>query len=92
MPLTHVIPDGAVNNFPEITQMTCIRRDRNGTIWVAGGADSSLWRSNGEKFTKIPGPVGDSQPVVALEVDRDDSPWIYTTNGLSYRLLNGFLG
>jgi signal transduction histidine kinase/streptogramin lyase len=89
MPLTHVIPDGAVNNFPEITQMTCIRRDRNGTIWVAGGADSSLWRSNGEKFTKIPGPVGDSQPVVALEVDRDDSPWIYTTNGLSYRLLNG---
>ncbi len=54
MPLTHVIPDGAVNNFPEITQMTCIRRDRNGTIWVAGGADSSLWRSNGEKFTKFP--------------------------------------
>ena len=89
MPLTHVIPGEGVKIYPEVTQPTCIRRDRTGTIWIGGGADSSLWRFDRDKFTKIPGPVGDNQPVVALEVDRNNTTWIYTTNGLSYRLLNG---
>ncbi|WP_114205752.1 sensor histidine kinase [Acidisarcina polymorpha] len=89
MPLTHVAPGGALNGFPEIAKLTCIRRDHNGNIWVGGGGNSSLWRSEGEKFVSVPGPLGDNQPVVALEVDRNNVPWIYTINGLSYRLLNG---
>ena len=89
MPLTHVAPSGAVQALPEIAKLTCIRRDHNGTIWVGGGDNSSLWRSNGDKFVRVPGPAGDNQPVVALEVDRNNVPWIYTVNGLSYRLLNG---
>lgn len=40
--------------------MTCIRRDRNWTIWVAGGADSSLWRSNGYAGPPIWSPDGTS--------------------------------
>jgi signal transduction histidine kinase/ligand-binding sensor domain-containing protein len=89
MPLTHVIPGGAINSFPRIAQITCVRRARDGTIWIGGGGNSSLWRSDGDRFANIPGPIGDNQPVVALEVDRSSTPWIYTTNGLSYRLENG---
>ena len=89
MPLTHVSPGDVIKSFPEIDQLTCIRRDHNGIIWIGGRGKSSLWRFDGDKFINIPGPHGDDEPVVALEVDRNNAPWIYTINGLSYRLLNG---
>ncbi|MBB5059698.1 signal transduction histidine kinase/streptogramin lyase [Granulicella aggregans] len=88
MPLTHVMPDGTVKTLPEMTQLTCIRRDRSGAIWLGRGVDSSVWRSEGDRFVRVPGPVGDNQPVVALEFDRNNVPWIYTTNGLTYRMLH----
>jgi signal transduction histidine kinase len=89
LPLTRVAPDGAVKSLPAIAQLTCIRRDRDGTIWAGGGAGSSVWRSHGEGFVQIPGPMGDNEPVVALEIDRNSAPWIYTLNGLTYRMLHG---
>jgi signal transduction histidine kinase/ligand-binding sensor domain-containing protein len=89
MPLTHVFLDGTLKSFPEITQLTCIRRDREGTLWVGSWNSSAIWRSDGGRLVKIPGPIGDNQPVVALEVDRRNTPWIYTLNGSTYRMLNG---
>ena len=87
MPLTHVLPDGTVKSLPGMTQLTCIRRDRSGAIWIGRGSDSSVWRAEGNRFVRVPGPAGDNQPVVALEFDRNNVPWIYTTNGLTYRML-----
>ena len=87
MPLTHVLPDGTVKSLLGMTQLTCIRRDRSGAIWIGRGSDSSVWRAEGNRFVRVPGPAGDNQPVVALEFDRNNVPWIYTTNGLTYRML-----
>ncbi|SNT09996.1 Two component regulator propeller [Granulicella rosea] len=89
MPLTRVAPDGVAKSFPEIARLTCLRRDRNGVIWAGVAGSSAVWRSSGDGFIQIPGPAGDEQPVVALEVDRNNDPWIYTTNGLTYRMVHG---
>ena len=47
LPLTHVAADGRITSFPRTLGTICIRRDRDGTIWSAGGVDARLYRSSG---------------------------------------------
>ena len=76
LPLTQVDAGGAARSFPKISQITSIRRDRNGVIWVASEGDSHLQRSSGNGFEPVHYPRENEQAVIFLAVDRNDELWI----------------
>src|SRR5215469_1390126 len=57
MPLTRVAADGSITTFPETHGTVCLRRDRSGTIWSAGGGDSQLWRYSKSGLTPLHYPA-----------------------------------
>jgi signal transduction histidine kinase len=89
LPLTHVAADGSLTRFPETHGTICLRRDRNGTIWSAGGDDSQLWRYSGTGFTSLPYPVEKMGRVISLAVDRNNDLWISTATGGAYLFSHG---
>jgi hypothetical protein len=82
--LTRVAADGSMTSFPETGGIICIRRDRNGTIWSAGGGSSKLWRNSGAGFTPLPYPEEKVGPVISLAFDRNNDLWITTGIGGAY--------
>ncbi len=88
LPLTNVAADGRMTTFPETHGTVCLRRDRNGTIWSAGGGDSELWRYSGTGLTKLQHPEN-LGPVVSLAVDRNNDLWISTAIGGTYLFSHG---
>jgi ligand-binding sensor domain-containing protein/signal transduction histidine kinase len=89
MPLTRVAADGSITTFSETHGTICLRRDRNGTIWSAGGGDSQLWRSSATGLAPLHYPEKDIGPAVSLAVDRNGAPWISTAIGGTYRFSSG---
>lgn len=83
LPLTHVAADGRITSFPETRQTIIVRRDHNGTIWSAG--DFLLWRSSGKGFVRVHYPNENLESVFFLAVDRNDSLWITTSDGGTYK-------
>jgi signal transduction histidine kinase/ligand-binding sensor domain-containing protein len=90
-PLTHVQADGTVQRAPDIRQVSCIRRDRHGIVWVGG---DQLYRVQ-ETPGRAPTIVGIHYPdehlarIVAITVDRHDDVWITLRHGPTYRLVHG---
>ena len=76
LPLTHLEANGTSKTFPAIGQITCLRRDRNGVIWVASEGSSHLQKSLGEGFEPVHYPHENAQAVVSLAVDRNNELWI----------------
>jgi signal transduction histidine kinase/ligand-binding sensor domain-containing protein len=76
LPLTHLFADGKFKSFPLINQITNLKRDRDGTVWVAGQGDFRLGRSSGEAFTQVHYPREEQQAVISLAVDRNHGVWI----------------
>ena len=89
LPLIHVAADGTQTSFPETRGTICLRRDRNGTIWSAGGDDSQLWQYSGTKFTSLRYPVEKMGRIISLAVDRNKDLWITTATGGAYRFSDG---
>jgi signal transduction histidine kinase/ligand-binding sensor domain-containing protein len=89
MPLTRVADDGSITTFPETHGTVCLRRDRNGTIWSAGGGDSQLWRYSATGLTSLHYPEEEAGPVISLAVDRNGDPWISTAIGGTYHFSHG---
>src|SRR5260221_13368232 len=89
LPVTHVAADGSTRSFPETRGTICVRRDRNGTIWSAGGGQSRLWRNSGAGFTALPYPEEKVGPVVSLAFDRNNDLWITTGIGGAYHFRHG---
>ena len=89
MPLTRVAVDGTITTFPEAHGTVCLRRDRNDTIWSAGGGDSQLWRYSGMGLTSLHYPEEEAGPVISLAVDRNGDPWITTAIGGTYHFSHG---
>ena len=89
MPLTHVAADGRFTSFPKTPGTICLRRDRNGTIWSAGGGDSTLWHSSPSGFLPMHYPEEELGPVISLAVDRNNDLWIHTATGGDYHLTRG---
>jgi signal transduction histidine kinase/ligand-binding sensor domain-containing protein len=90
LPLTEIGADGDIRRFPETNGTICIRRDRSGAIWSAGGGDSRLWRYSGTGLTLLPSPEEEKAgPVVSLAVDRNNDLWISTAIGGTYLLRHG---
>jgi signal transduction histidine kinase/ligand-binding sensor domain-containing protein len=89
LPLTHVAADGHITSFPKTLGTICIRRDRNGTIWSAGGVDARLYRSSGSGWSPIPYPEKEVGPVISLAVDRNHDLWISTATGGVYHFAQG---
>ena len=89
LPLTRVAADGSMTSFPETRGTICMRRDRNGTIWSAGGGPSKLWRNSGAGFTPLPYPEEIVGPVISLAFDRNDDLWVSTGIGGTYRFSHG---
>jgi len=89
LPVTHVAADGNMKSFPETRGTVCVRRDRNGTIWSAGGGQSRLWRNSGANFTPLSYPEEKVGPVVSLAFDRNNDLWITTGIGGAYRFSHG---
>ena len=89
MPLTHVAADGGITSFPKTKGTICLRLDRNGAIWSAGGGDSTLWHSSGWGFLPMHYPEEELGPVIALAVDRNNELWIHTATGGDYHLTQG---
>ena len=89
LPVTLVAADDTMTRFPETRRTICLRRDRNGTIWSAGGGPSRLWRNSGTGFTPLPYPEEKVGPVISLAFDRNDDVWITTAIGGTYRSSHG---
>jgi signal transduction histidine kinase/ligand-binding sensor domain-containing protein len=84
LPLTHVAADGRITSFPKTIGTICIRRDRDGNIWSAGGADARLYRFSGSRWSPVPYPEKELGPVISLAVDRNHDLWISTATGGAY--------
>jgi signal transduction histidine kinase/ligand-binding sensor domain-containing protein len=89
LPLTHVAADGHITSFPRTLGTICIRRDRDGNIWSAGGVDARLYRSSGSGWTPMPYPEEEVGPVISLAVDRNHDLWISTATGGAYHFAQG---
>src|SRR5262249_37347054 len=89
LPLTRVAADGSTTSFPQTHGTICLRRDRNGTIWSAGGDPSKLWRSSQTGLTRLNYPEEKVAPVISLAFDRNDALWITTAIGGAYRFSHG---
>ena len=89
LPLTHVAADGHITSFPKTLGTICIRRDRDGTIWSAGGVDARLYRSSGSGWSPMPYPEKEVGPVISLAVDRNHDLWISTATGGVYHFAQG---
>ena len=89
LPLTHVAVDGHITSFPKTKGTICLRLDRNGTIWSAGGGDSTLWHSSGSGFVPMHYPEEELGPVISLAVDRNNDLWVHTATGGDYHLTQG---
>ena len=89
MPLTRVAADGSITSFPETHGTVCLRRDRNGTIWSAGGGDSQLWKYSATGLIPLKYPEEKVGPVISLAVDRNGDPWITTAIGGTYHFSQG---
>ena len=89
LPLTHVAADGRITSFPKTRGTICLRLDRNGTIWSAGGGDALLWRSSGSGFVPMHYPEEEVGPVISLAVDRNNDLWISTATGGAYHFTQG---
>jgi signal transduction histidine kinase/ligand-binding sensor domain-containing protein len=88
LPLTHVTLNSATTTYPAIRHITCIRRDRHGTIWVAG--DSIFRRAESSTtFKQVHYPEENIARVVNLAVDLNDELWINLQPGQTYHLTSG---
>lgn len=89
LPLTHVAADGRITSFPKTLGTICLRLDRDGTIWSAGGVDARLYRSSGSGWAPMPYPEEEVGPVISLAVDRNHDLWISTATGGTYHFAQG---
>ena len=89
LPLTHIFADGTTRSVPGTRQTISVQRDHNGTIWSAGAGDFHLWRSSGERFLPLHYPEENLEAVLFVAVDRNNDPWITTSNGRTYRFSSG---
>jgi ligand-binding sensor domain-containing protein len=89
MPLTRGAANGSMTIFPETRGIMCLRRDRHGTIWSAGGGDSKLWRNSGKGLIPLHYPEEKVGPVISLAFDRNDDLWITTGIGGAYHFSHG---
>ena len=89
LPVTRVAADGSITSFPETRGTICVRRDRNGMIWSAGGDSSKLWRNSGAGFTPLAYPEDKLGPVISIAFDRNNELWISTGIGGTYHFSQG---
>ncbi len=87
VPLTHVGAHGETKVFPQIPLLTCIRKDRNGNIWVGGaGPAGHLWRIHNDEPSVVHYPEEAGRDVSGLELDKNGDPWLLLFGGNTYRL------
>src|SRR5215831_13266526 len=89
LPLTRVAADGSITSFPETHGTICLRRDRHGTIWSAGGDPSKLWRSSATGLTPLRYNEERVGPAISLAFDCNDDLWMTTGIGGTYHLSHG---
>lgn len=88
VPLTHISSSGEMKRFPAIPLLTCIRRDRQGTIWAGGaGPTGHLWRITGSSVSVLHYPGERGHNVSGLELDKNGDLWLLLFGGDTYRLL-----
>jgi signal transduction histidine kinase/ligand-binding sensor domain-containing protein len=84
--LTHIAANGSTTTFPEIAHIICIRRDRSGTIWVAG--ESHLWKSSSTGFSVLHYPDEKVAPIASIAVDQNNNLWISVPGSGTYQFLD----
>jgi signal transduction histidine kinase/ligand-binding sensor domain-containing protein len=89
LPLTHVKADGTIESFPKIHDVTCIRRDRHGTVWVGANRLFRVREAPRPTILEMHYPQEDSARVVAIAVDRNDELWVTVRPGPTYHKVNG---
>jgi signal transduction histidine kinase/ligand-binding sensor domain-containing protein len=89
LPLTHLMADGSRIGFPETGQITCIRTDRNGDIWVAGRGKFHLWRYAAARLIPRHYRNEKMESVTSVAVDRNHAPWISTLWPEVYQFVHG---
>jgi signal transduction histidine kinase/ligand-binding sensor domain-containing protein len=88
MPLTRLMADGS-KAFPETGQVTSIRTDRNGAIWVGGRGKSNLWRYAETRLIPLHYRNEKTESVTSIAVDRNHAPWISTLWPEVYQFVHG---
>jgi len=89
LPLTRVNADGTIESFPKIYDVTCIRRDRHGTVWVGANHLFQVRDAPRPTILEMHYPQEDSARVVAIAVDRNDELWVTVRPGPTYHRVNG---
>jgi signal transduction histidine kinase/ligand-binding sensor domain-containing protein len=89
LPLIHVTDQGNTISFPGVRGTICLRRDRNGAIWSAGGGDSRIWRLSGKDVSPLSYPEEKLGPAISLAFDRNNDLWVSSATGGTYHLHGG---
>jgi signal transduction histidine kinase/ligand-binding sensor domain-containing protein len=89
LPLMRVNASGRASIVDKTHDVTCIRRDHNGTIWSVDDGPVKLWRSSPKGFEPVHYPEENVAGIVSLAVDRNNEPWINLRFGPTYHLTNG---
>jgi hypothetical protein len=89
LPLTQVKADGTTKSFPKIHDVTCIRRDRHGTVWVAADRLFQVREGRDPEPFEMQYPQEDSARVLAIAVDRNDELWVTIRPGPTYHMVKG---
>src|SRR5882672_8917231 len=88
-PMWRPMGEGQITSFPRTLGTICIRRDRDGTIWSAGGVDARLYCSSDSGWSPMPYPEKEVGPVISLAVDRNHDLWISTATGGVFHFAKG---
>lgn len=85
VPLMHIRPDGKTEELRSARLITCLRRDRQGTIWAAGAEPTRLTKIMGGHTEVIHYPEEDARGVSGLEMDKNNDLWLLLFGGRTYR-------
>lgn len=83
--LSSIGHDGVVHRYPQIKSVLTLRKDTHNRIWCASTSAPRLSYIEAGKVHPVHYPEEESEPVLSIAFDHENTPWIMTRGGNVYR-------